>query len=179
MWARYGMTRETPTEVKVRSRILFSKQSCIKTWIQSTQSFESLSVHEIQSGVDLTSNTDAHALLLQNVDRLKKRKYRRKKKNQRYCSPIQRCSVKSASLAANPSSTDQTCCASPLWSNTYLSVHKGSFWNFKTTNQQVSIFKQRNRNNKREVNLLLSCQQSLKGQLPKNHVWVVQIFSIA
>lgn len=87
------MTTETPTEVKVRSRILFSKQSCIKTWIQSTQSFEILSVYEIQSGVDLTQVTQMRThYCCRDADRLKKENTQGKKQNQRYCSSNQRCS---------------------------------------------------------------------------------------
>lgn len=175
MCTRHGITTKTPSEVKVRSRVLFSKQFCIKTWIQSTQPFESLSVYEIQSEVDLTSNTDAHALLSRRCSSSPEKKTEWKKKR-----IIDTIVVKTLVapwsllhwLLFHPSLIRTTVPHQTIIHH-LSSFHKGSFWNFMTTNQQVSIFKQKNRKKiKDKVNLLLFCQQSLKkNQLSLHQRW--------
>lgn len=83
---------------------------------QSTQSFESLSVYEIQSGVDLTSNTDAARTTVAKMFIIFRKKNQNEKKKRIIdtivLSKDPRCSVKSASLAAIPSITDQNYSAS-------------------------------------------------------------------
>lgn len=119
----------------------------------------------------LTSNTDPHALPSQRcLPPFKKRK--KKKKNNRYCSSVQRSSSrhkKSASLLA--ALTDQNQSGSSDYNAIPIYPLKGSFRNFTTTNQQCLFFKQKNRNNKRQVNLLLVCQNQLRNQLPLRQRW--------